>query len=354
MKEIFLYFLRLGTLGFGGPLALVAQMQKELVQERKWIPEEDFRAIFGVIKAMPGPMAFQTAMFLCYRREGAKGAILGALSMLFPSFVMMILLAMFYSQFVEVPLLKAMMTGMQLGAFALILGALKSLATGFLDKVLFWVLLVAGLALTHFAKVPEPVLIILFGVITVTASRMKATSAKAIDPVLTTLAIVCLKAGAFVFGSGLAIVPFLEKDFVTDLGWLTHSEFMDALAFGQLTPGPVVMTVTFIGYKMAGLAGAFTATAAIFLPAFIHMTTWFPKAESWLLKQKWITSFTMGVMAAVCAAILVALYSISHEWNRGLWIGALIMILVMLFTKLPSWMIVLLGGALGVAMSMLI
>lgn len=353
MKEIFVYFIRLGTLGFGGPLALVAQMQKELVQEKKWIAEDEFRAIFGVIKAMPGPVAFQTAMFLCYRRAGFKGALIGGLAMLFPSFVMMILLAMFYSQFTENPLLKSVMTGMQLGAFALILGALKSLATGFLDKVLFWVLLLAGIVLAHFAHVPEPILIIVFGLLTVTAARMPSKKLNVMDPVLGTLALVCLKAGAFVFGSGLAIVPFLEKDFVTELGWLTHSEFMDALAFGQLTPGPVVMTVTFIGYKVSGLIGALTATTAIFLPAFIHMTTWFPRAEGWLLRQKWIASFTMGVMAAVCATILLALYSISHEWTMSLWTGAVIMIVVMLLTKLPSWLIVLLGGVVGVGLNFL-
>lgn len=350
MKEVFFYFLRLGALGFGGPLALIAQMQKDLIYERKWMDEESFRRTFGLIKAMPGPVAFQTAVFLSRHRAGFRGAVLGAVGMIFPSFALMVLLAAFYGQFSEIPILKALMMGMQLGAFALILGALKSLAQGFFRQVLFWILLICGIILSFYSILPEPLLILLLGAIAVAAFQV-GNKKLALDPLIFTLGLVCLKAGAFVFGTGLAIVPFLENDFVNRLQWLSHSQFMDALAFGQLTPGPVVITVSFVGYKVAGIGGALVATTAVFLPSFIHMVTWFPRVLNWLHKQKWVWSFTMGVIAAVCSAIIISLVHISHDWKEIQYAGVVLMMGLMLVKKIPSWALILLGGVYGIVSS---
>lgn len=347
MKEVFFYFLRLGVLGFGGPLALVAQMQKDLVIDKKWIDDDNFRRTFGLIKAMPGPVAFQTAVFLSHHRAGFRGACLGAIGMILPSFILMVLLAAFYGQLTEIPILRSLMMGMQLGAFAVIIGALKSLSQNFLQEFLFWVLLVCGIILSFFSILPEPILILLLGTTAVAAFQM-GHKKLALDPVIFTLGLVCLKAGAFVFGTGLAIVPFLENDFVTRLQWLSHSQFMDALAFGQLTPGPVVITVSFVGYKVAGMWGAVVATVAVFLPSFIHMVTWFPRALNWLHKQKWVRSFTMGVIAAVCSAILISLLHISRDWNFIQYIGVVLMMALLLFKKIPSWALVLFGGVYGI------
>ncbi len=347
MKEIFFYFLKLGSLGFGGPLAIVAMMQKDLAKDRQWISEDEFRQTFALIKVMPGPVAFQLAVFLGHRRRGIVGALAAALGLVLPAFLLMVVLASFYQKFVEVPWIHQAMKGMQIGAFALIVWALKSLAQGFSQKWFFWLLMAAGILLSVLTGIPEPVMILLFGLVAVLAQRQWKT----IQSVEATLLWVTLKAGAFVFGTGLAIVPFLEADFVSRLGWLTREQFMDALAFGQLTPGPVVITVTFIGYKMAGLSGATLATLGIFFPSFFHMVTWFPKLLGWLKKQIWISAFSLGVTAAVCSAIVIALFNLSREWQTTEWTGLVLLVVLMNYWKVPSWAVVLIGAAGGLLMA---
>lgn len=355
MKEIFYYFTRLGFLGFGGPLALVAQMQRELVVNKKWMSEDDFRSAFGMIKTMPGPVAFQTAVFLGRIRGGFLGGTLAGLCLILPSFVAMILLAMFYQSMSVIPWIQHMMHGMQIAAFALIAWAIKSLAQNLFREKLFWFLSVVCLAAAYYSFFPEPVLIIGAGVMAVGiqnfffTNKLDRTSAKlmAASPLIIPLAVVCVKAGAFVFGTGLAIVPLLENDFVNRLHWLTHTEFMDALSFGQLTPGPVVITVTFIGYKVAGVLGAVVATCGVFLPSYIHMTTWFPLLLNWMTKQKWIKYFSLGVTAAVCSTIVLSLIRIGSDWSVVDIVLAAAFVTVMYFSKLPSWFFILVGGCIG-------
>jgi chromate transporter len=343
MREILVYFLRLGAIGFGGPLSLVAMMQKDLVAGKKWMTEEEFRQVFGLIKAMPGPVAFQTAVFLGHYRRGFWGGFWAAVGLVLPAFLLMIALATSYDRFQENAWIKAVMQGMQIGAFALILWALKSLAEGFSKKLLFWLLFASGLGLTLLTSVPEPLLILLSGSVAVLASHRRFT----LQSVELTLAWVGLKAGAFVFGTGLAIVPFLESDFVHRLGWITRDQFMDALAFGQLTPGPVVITISFIGYKVAGLAGALISTGAIFLPSFFHMVTWFPRAVKWMSSRTWIGAFTLGVTAAVCSAIALALFRLAEGWRTNHILILLILLILMNRFKVPTWVVILLSGGIG-------
>lgn len=360
MKEILVYFFRIGCLGFGGPLALVAQMQKELVVERKWMHEDDFRAAFGMIKSMPGTVAFQTAVFLARQRGGFWGAALAGFVFILPSFLMMVALAACYQQMSDIIWLRNAMHGMQIAAFALIAWALKSLGQGFFRKPIFWLLSLLAVLVFVYQMLPEPILIVGAGALAVALAQMtkptaKTTSAKlyGMSPLLLPLLWVCFKAGAFVFGTGLAIVPLLENDFVSRLQWLSHSQFMDALSFGQLTPGPVVITVTFIGYKVAGMSGALVATAGVFGPSFFHMTTWFPRMLDWLLKQKWIQHFSMGVTAAVCSTIAVSLFRIGQAWST-IDIGLSVLFLaIMYFSKLPSWMLILLGAFVGYSLGIL-
>lgn len=347
MKEIIFYFLRLGSIGFGGPLAIVAMMQKELVQDRKWMTDDEFRQVFGLIKAMPGPIAFQTAVFLGYRRKKFFGGLAAGFFLILPAFFLMILLAYFYQQFSEISWVQSLMKGMALGAFALILWALKALMQGFQQKIFFWVLLASGLLLGLLTHIPEPLLIVLFGGVAVFSQRIRGQSLRVFDPILLTLVTVSLKAGAFVFGTGLAIVPLLEEDFVNRLGWLNHQQFLDALSFGQLTPGPVSVTVTFIGFKVAGFLGASLATISIFLPAFVHMVTWFPRMVNWLQRQSWIGAFSLGVTAAVCSAIIISLIQLGEGWGFLHYAIIALLLVLMQRWKIPSWGVILAGGALG-------
>jgi chromate transporter len=347
IMEIFLYFFRLGCVGFGGPLALISQMQKDLVTERKWIQEEEFGQIFGLIKAMPGPVAFQMAVFFGYRRRGFWGALLAGFALIFPAFVALVLIAHFYQNFSEVSWMRTLMKGMGLGAFALIVWALRSLMLGFSKKWFFWVLFFAGLLISFGTNLPEPALILLFGGVAVLADRTKSSKLAVFDPNLLTIGWICLKAGAFVFGTGLAIVPFLESDFVSRLHWLDHEQFMDAIAFGQLTPGPVTLSVAFISYKVSGLLGATVATIGIFLPAFFHQVTWFPRMQGWLSRQSWINAFTLGVTAAVCSSIALTMTHLGKGWRTTEISVVAALLVLMSVTKVPSWAVILIGGAVA-------
>lgn len=362
MSEVFIYFLRLGLVGFGGPLALIAQMQKDLVEEREWISREEFIQVFALIKSMPGPVAFQVAVFLGNRRSGFWGAVLAAFGMIFPSFLLMIALAAFYDGFIQVPWMKTLMLGMQMGALALIFSGLLSLTRSFFSERLFWLLLVLGGTVFFMMPFSEPLFIFGSGFLALALrkkspiKRFWATGVAvgvptgvfaASSSALLDLFMICLKAGAFVFGTGLAIIPLLESDFVIKQQWLTHQQFLDALAFGQLTPGPVVITVTFIGYKVAGFLGAALATLGVFAPAFIHMTTWFPRAVKWLSRQTWIRTFTLGVTAAVAATILISLVSITQGWELKFWLGSALLFALITKLKLPGWLLIFCGGALA-------
>lgn len=371
LKETFLYFLRLGFFGFGGPLALVAAMQRDLINKRRWMNPEEFVRTFALIKAMPGPVAFQTAVFLGNHRAGWLGGTAAALALNGPSFVMMVLFGIFYEEWSGVEISQVFLLGMQAAALGVILASLKGLAEGFWRRPVFWMIAVVVAFITAFSPASEPLLIVGSGLLVALAkslqeggrlpswlNRMKFTFAPVFlsVPLLPALPAVssqllplfwhCFKAGAFVFGSGLAIVPMMEHDFVSRLGWLTQDEFMDALAFGQITPGPVVITATFIGYKSAGFIGAVVATVAVFLAPFIHMTTWFPRFVGRLARQAWIVPFLTGAIAAVIGAIVATVFQLGlaleeKPFTIPLLAGTLV---VALWGRLPVWVIIPFGG----------
>lgn len=381
LKEIFVYFLRLGATGFGGPLALVGTMQKDLVEERKWMSLDEFSQAFALIKAMPGPVAFQTAVFLGRQRGGFAGATIAAVLLNLPAFLAMILLGAFQETFEASPWIRVALSGMQAAALGLILASAKGLFWNFRKRWKFWILAVASVVPVVVLPAWEPLMILGGGLASILVARRLAMPKVSLVPLAslerfslfgseTSAAVVaagswwdafgplvwnCFKAGAFVFGSGIAIVPLMENDFVHRLNWLTHEEFMNALAFGQITPGPVVITATFIGFKTLGLAGAFAATIAIFLAPFIHMTTWFPHAMTWLSRQKWIGDFLLGAVAVVMAAVVVSVVrlalSSSFGWAHGMVFAATF--ILVLRTKVPAWVLIPASGAIVVLIDLL-
>ncbi|MBC7429846.1 MAG: chromate transporter [Bacteriovorax sp.] len=336
-KEIFLYFIRLGCLGFGGPLALVSTMQKDAVEERHWLTHEEFNSTFALIKAMPGPIAFMTAVFLGRKRGGFWGGLIAGVSLNFPAFCLMILFSIFFISVSHISFVQILMIGMQVTALGVILGSLKGLVKGNEKNLFFWFLVLVSGIINYFHPALEPVIIIGFGIILI-AQR------KFFD--LATMTLVFFKAGALVFGSGLAIVPMLQHDVVTKYQWLTQSEFLDALAFGQMTPGPVVITATYIGHKMYGMPGALLATIAIFTASFIHMSTWFPLVIKKLQGKKWIGDFIFGAVAAVVGPIIVAVYRLGSGVHMT---PVLILLMIVSFcvtlkTRFPLWALIPFGG----------
>lgn len=344
LKEIFIYFLKLGAAGFGGPFALIGQMQIDLVENRKWVSLAEFNQAFTFIKMMPGPVAFSTAVYLGRHRSGRWGGLIAGSALLLPAFILMIVMALAYNQLNQFEEVKKIFHGMQIAAMVLIIGAFWNLIKVYKTEAIFWIMLVTCVALIYFKDPLEPLLILAFGVLGV-LSKWRPTAK--LNSVTVELFAICFYAGAFVFGTGLAIVPLLEKDFVHRLGWLTQNEFLDALAFGQLTPGPVTITVTFIGFKVAGLAGALLATVGVFMPSAIHMLTWFPSALKWLRRQSWIEGFFKGAMAAIAATIIFACYKITSNWQPLELVVVLVLLAVTLRWKIPGHYLILSGAVIG-------
>lgn len=344
--ECLVYFLKLGSTGFGGPVALAAIMQTELVEKRKWIPESEFEQAFPLIKAMPGPLAFQTAVYLAYRYNGFLSALAAGTGLVLPAAIMMIVLAHLAPQLGGMAWIQSLLIGFQGGALALIALACYQLAKPYEKIKIFW--LYVGLAVFFtLLKVPEPLLILFFGGVSVLVSKLKPSSTTRAVPLLE-LAIIGLIAGSFVFGTGLAAIPWLEKKFVYDHQWISHVEFLQAVAFGQMTPGPVLVTTTYLGYKISGLLGGLVATIAIFLPGLIHMTTWFPKAVQRLSKKPWIRLFTFGAISAVVGTLVVIVFRLLPKIQlQGSVIFVFAFAVAFFFKKFPAWLLILSSGGAG-------
>jgi chromate transporter len=300
------------------------------------------------------------AVFLGHRRAGFWGALLAGIGLILPATVIIMLLASQYADLQKIQQLNHVFLAMQAAALGLIFVAIRTMAHQYLKSFLFWVLLIFSAVLFFRDILPEALLIVLGGLIAVMAKSQKfktpkfaffALAAAPMDStsVLQEIFWICFKAGAFVFGSGLAIVPTLEADFVTKNQWLTHAQFMDALVIGQITPGPVLLTTTFMGYLVAHWQGALVATGSIFLASFVHMSTWFPRAIDFLSRQSWIKSFVLGTTAAVVGCLLITAMKLQIQFERN-WFYHLITLVVIflsLKTKWPSWLLILLGAIAG-------
>lgn len=357
--EVAIYFLRLGLTGFGGPLSLISIMQKDLVETRKWISLDEFQQAFALIKSMPGPAAFQTAVYLGRKRAGLVGGALAGIFIILPAAILVVFAAHYLEVYGKYKPIQNFLIGMQTAAVVTIAFGLKSFFVPYLKKSDFWMLLIASAYIFYKGLLPESLLIIggasLWVIVNKivfnrgsTALPMFAFVASG-SPNLSELIKVCVKAGAIVFGTGIAIVPILESDFVQRLHWLTHSEFMNALAIGQITPGPVMISVTYIGYKLFGIKGAVIATGAVFGPSFFHMMSWFPSAIQYLSRQKWIQHFVFAATSIILGTVAVSIASILSGFHDTAWcyIVLILTALIEWHFRLPAWALIPLGGVFG-------
>ena len=319
------YFLRLGTTGFGGPIALAGYMQRDLVERRRWFTQEEYLQGLAVSQTLPGPLAAQLAMWLGYVRRGFWGAVAAAVPFILPPFVIVSIVAALYVAFRGTTVIQALFYGIGPTVIALILrGAWKLLGVTVKNDRRLWAIFAVVTLITFAVRSEVAVLFVLAGFLGVLLYappgwlRRPAISPAAIplglgtlvtqaaDPnVLLQLGIFFFKAGAFTFGSGLAIVPFLQQGVVRDYGWLTEREFLDAVAMGMITPGPVVITAVFVGYLVAGLPGATIAGIGVFLPPFLMVVLFAP----WIIryrKHPVVQGFTKGATAAAAGAIVGA------------------------------------------------
>jgi len=319
------YFLRLGALGFGGPIALAASMQRDLVERRGWVTQDEYLEGLAVAQTLPGPLAAQLAMWLGYVRRGFWGATVSALAFILPPFLIVTAVAAVYVALEGTTLIQALFYGVGPAVIALILrGAWKLLRITVRSDRRLWAIFAAIAVVTFVARSEVAVLFLVAGVVGVLLYagplRARAPSSAALVPwpalllaatqstdlnTLIALGVFFFKAGAFTFGSGLAIVPFLQQGVVHDYGWLTQREFLDAVAMGMITPGPVVITAVFVGYLVAGIAGGTVAALGVFLPPFL-MVVLFAPAIMRYRKHPAVQGFTKGATAAAAGAIVGA------------------------------------------------
>ncbi|HJV47886.1 MAG TPA: chromate efflux transporter [Geothrix sp.] len=287
LRAFLAYFLRLGTLGFGGPIALAGAMHRDLVEARGWISEADYQEGLTLAQVSPGPLAAQLAIYLGYVRAGILGANLVGLVFILPSFLMVLLLAALYLRFGGLYWMQAVFYGVGAAVIGLITRSAFKLAKATLKRdALAWAIFAAVAVTTAFTGKEWVLLVlgggILFWLLRTRPWRGLGALAGGLPPFWITglhgpgtlaglggIFLFFAKAGLFVFGSGLAIVPFLRGTVVTDFHWLDERQFLDAVAVAMITPGPVVITVAFIGYLVAGPLGAGAAALGVFLPVLV-------------------------------------------------------------------------------------
>jgi chromate transporter len=337
--DIILYYLKLGTWGFGGPVALVGYMQRDLVENEGWLTEEEYKEGLALAQLAPGPLAAQLGIYIGFVHYGLIGATLTGLAFVLPSFVMVVLLGMAYQLYGGLPWMQAVFYGVGAAVIGIIAMSAYKLTIKSISKFepsamkvkwLLWIFYLAGIIITVVTEREEILLFLFCGILYMIVKAppqwIKKPSVLPAGILVSTgfwkyegktleqIAWFFAKAGAFVFGSGLAIVPFLHGGVVKEFGWLNEHQFVDAVAVAMITPGPVVITVGFIGYLIAGFPGACVAALATFLPCYLFTVALAPSFKK-IAKNASIKAFVEGITAAVIGAlvgsvIIIALRSI--------------------------------------------
>jgi chromate transporter len=362
------YFLWLGTVGFGGPIALAGHMQQDLVDSRGWVRKEDYVEGLALAQLAPGPLAAQLAIYLGYVRAGLLGASLVGVAFVLPSFLMMLALSVAYVRFGGLRWMQGMFYGIGAAVIGIIARSafkLSKLTLG-KDKLLWGIFTVLAVS-TAWTSREIVWLFLLGGVVAVVVKALPnrtqaSTSLPLLLPallvgtnnILLEIFVYFAKAGLFVFGSGLAVVPFLYGGVVEGHHWLTERQFVDAVAVAMITPGPVVITVAFIGYLVAGVAGASAAALGIFLPVYLVVIFLAPSYKRWA-KNPQINAFVRGVTAAATGAIAGAVVVLARRsiYDLPTIIIGLLSLAILLRWKVPEPLIIACAATPGSSCDML-
>lgn len=379
LKEIALAFLKLGATAYGGP-AIMGIMQAELQEKRQWVSKERFIEGLSLINMLPGAAATQLGIFLGYSRGGWWGGLLAGLCFVLPAFLIMMALTLTYAAFGATPLMHGALYGLgpvvlgifmvavyRLGKTAaatipqMVIAAAAALAAAFTPLGIVPILALAGGIGTFLYYSRAKGVVVLGALLALTAALYLApwsglallsgaagASGAPQAPGLLDIGSFFLTVGAFSFGGGLTLIAFIQEQVVTQYQWLTHREFIDGLALGQFTPGPILMVSAYVGYKLAGLAGAAVAAAAIFLPAFVLMLTILPAFER-ARKLLWTKAAMKGIGPAVIGVLAVSLlrmapHALPDAIAAGLFVGT---VAAMLAWRVGAIKLVVLGALLG-------
>ena len=368
--QMVLYMLRLGSLGFGGPVALVGYMHRDLVERRGWISEGDYKEGLALAQLAPGPLAAQLGIYMGYVHYRILGATLAGIAFVVPSFLMVLALGWAYVRFGGLSWMQAVFYGVGAAVVGIIAMSARKLTMKSIgkDKLLWaiylllamitviteseiaWLFIASGLLVWLLRAPPKwlrPGTLQAAGVAELSTAAGLFSSADA--SVLSQIAVFFTQAGAFVFGSGLAIVPFLYGGVVSEHHWLTDKQFVDAVAVAMITPGPVVITVGFIGYLIAGLPGAVVAALATFIPCYLFTVIPAPYFKKYG-KLPGVLAFVDGITAAAIGAItgsviVIAKRSIS-DWPTAL-IALVTIALLWRFKKLQEPVVIAAAAVIG-------
>ncbi len=387
--ELMRLFLRLSLTAFGGPIAHIAIAEDEIVVRRKWMTHDQYLDLIAATNLIPGPNSTEVMIHVGYVTRGIPGALVAGACFIGPAFLLTLVLGVVYSSTGQIPQIQALLWGIKPVIVAIIANAGYRLARTALRSGALWVLFIAAVATVIFTPIPEVVVMIAAGVIfglfvigykdttaamlafiphaTGTIYRVPTVRPEifqtliAAPPSLWDIFFYFLKIGSVLFGSGYVLISYIQQDVVNGFGWLTGKQLLDAVAIGQITPGPVSTTVAVVGYIVAGLPGAFVATLGIFLPCFILVILTAPLIPK-MRQSKFLGGFLSGVNAGVIAAILVTLIDLTGAalrtidgaaWSPLAILLALITLALLIRYKINATWLILMGGIVGLAASVL-
>ena len=370
LTELATVFLRLGTTAFGGPAAHIAMMDNEVVNRRQWMSREKLLDLLGFTNLIPGPNSTELAIHIGYERAGWRGLLIAGSCFILPAMLIVWALAAIYARYQTVPQVEWLLYGIKPVIIAVVLQAVWNLGKKAAKDLPTIIAFVAAIA-AYFVGLNEILVLILLGIAVMLVknwqsrgntsgafllpfsgvlSQIGSTTAAVISVSWVSVFLFFLKIGCVLYGSGYVLLAFLQRDLVERNQWLTSQQLLDAVAIGQLTPGPVFTTATFIGYLLAGNAGAIAGTIGIFLPAFMLVwvvNPWVPK----LRQSRWASGFLDGVNAVSLGLMAGVTYTLGRtalvDWLTI--ILAILSVIAVFRFKINSAWLVLAGGAVGLA-----
>lgn len=368
LRDLVLYFLKLGTLGFGGPIALVGYMERDLVEQRSWISKEQYLRGLALAQLAPGPLAAQVAIYIGYVKGRVLGATLIGIAFILPSFVMVVVLGMLYVSFGGLAWMQALFYGIGAAVIGIIIKSaykltkltlkgkallwaifvVMGITTAYTEREIAWLFLLSGLVALFILAPPKFIHSRTSALVPPLGLTLMQSSEVLHSGTLFNVFLFFAKAGAFIFGSGLAIVPFLYGGVVQEHHWLNERQFLDAVAVAMITPGPVVITVGFIGYLIAGLPGAIVAALGVFLPVYLFVVIPAPYVERYARNPQ-LTAFVDGVTAAATGAIAGAVIVLGRRAIVDIPTALIAMatLAVLIEFKVPEPFIITVAGILG-------
>lgn len=382
--ELAKYFLILGFIGFGGPLAIIEKIRYDLVMKKNWMQMDEFKNIFGYAQIAPGALSFQVAVYFGYYHKGFWGAFFAGFGLVFPSFLLVLAFSIFYKEFRDIEYVRYALYGLSPVIIAIIAKSGLNLSKSIFHKDFYlYVIFFLSIFLTIVFKIQIIYIIIAFAIISLIfyslKRKIKGNTLNSFSGFLTiallsvssvakyfkstllifisslfsanllALALLFLKVGSLTYGSGFVIVGVLRQEIVDNLGWLTAKEFIDGIAFGQITPGPVVITSTFIGYMTSGVIGSIVSTVCIFLPTFIFVLILAQRIHKYK-DNFYLQSLIKGANAAALGAIISTAFMLSKDALIDLptIILFLASVLILFLTKFKDIYLILISAFVGI------